>query len=457
MNLKLETEFSKAPILQEIDALKKQIDSMRPLPPDVEGRVMQKLRLDWNYNSNAIEGNKLSYGETTALLMHGITAKGKPLKDHLDIQGHNQAVEYLERLVKDGRDFTESDIRALHEVLLVKPNFTDAQTTEGLPTRKKIEIGKYKSLPNHVKTRTGEIHYYATPEETPALMNDLMSWYVEASENKEIHPVIIAALFHHKFVEIHPFDDGNGRMARILMNLILMKNGYPVIVIKDDTKDDYYALLSRADVGDSWPFIEFIGERLQSSMKLYVKAIAGGDIDEDEDIDKEIALLKLQLIGGVVAKEKKSNVTVERVFNETIYPLAKKILNKFIGFNDYFFSNRSWFAFEYFENSRRQKYDHSIVNASIEALSAILGKNDLSIKINIIFQEYKDPSNTFNISVALYVTFEEFYYKISIAQDEIVSKLYHEKTISNEESKIIRVLIDIFKKELEEKLQSRKE
>ena len=85
MNLKLEIEFSKADLLHEVDALKKQIDDMRPLPDDVEGRVMQKLRLDWNYHSNAIEGNRLSYGETVAFLMEGITAKGKPLKDHLDI------------------------------------------------------------------------------------------------------------------------------------------------------------------------------------------------------------------------------------------------------------------------------------------------------------------------------------------------------------------------------------
>ncbi|WEA01053.1 Fic family protein [Mucilaginibacter sp. SJ] len=455
MNLKLEIEFSKAPILLEIDSLKKQIDDMRPLPPDVEGRVMQKLRLDWNYNSNAIEGNKLSYGETTALLMHGITAKGKPLKDHLDIQGHNQAVEYLERLVKDGRDFTESDIRALHEVLLVKPDFTDAQTAEGLPTRKRIEIGKYKSLPNHVKTRTGEIHYYATPEETPALMNDLMAWYVAVSENTEIHPVIIAALFHHTFVAIHPFDDGNGRMARILMNLILMKSGYPVVVIKDDTKDNYYSLLSQADVGDSWPFVEFAIERLQNSMQLYLKAIKGGDIDEDEDIDKEIALLKLQLNGRVVAKEKKSTAAIERVFNECIYPLARKISDKFNAFNEYFFSHGGWFTFEYIENNRRTKYDHSIY-AKIETLSPFFLKKDMFIKINVVFQEYRDPDNTFNMHVILNVLFEEFYYKISVAQNELVSKLYHEKIIVGEESKIIRMLIDEFKKELQEKLKSPK-
>ena len=99
MDFKLEIEFSNADILKEVDALKKQIDDTRPLPKDIEDRVMQKLRLEWNYHSNAIEGNKLNYGETTALLTHGITAKGKPLKDHLDIQGHNDANNFLQSII----------------------------------------------------------------------------------------------------------------------------------------------------------------------------------------------------------------------------------------------------------------------------------------------------------------------------------------------------------------------
>jgi len=295
MNLKLETEFSKAEILQEVDALKKQIDDMRPLPEDVEGRVMQKLRLDWNYHSNAIEGNKLTYGETIAFLMEGITAKGKPLKDHLDIRGHNEAINFLLSIVKDTRPISEADIRNLHNMILVEPYDVKAQTAEGLPTTKRITLGEYKMMPNHVKTATGETHYYATPEDTPAKMQELMEWYNEASNNKNIHPVVVAALFHHKFVAIHPFDDGNGRLSRILMNLILMQKGYPPVVIKMDDRQNYYSLLSRADSGDNWPFIDYIAERLQTSLQLYVKAADGGDIDEDEDIDKQIALFKLEI------------------------------------------------------------------------------------------------------------------------------------------------------------------
>src|SRR6185437_4636070 len=163
MNLKLETEFSTANILGEVDALKMQIDELRPLPEDVEGKVMQKLRLDWNYHSNAIEGNRLSYGETVAFLMEGITAKGKPLKDHLDIRGHNDAINFLLSIVKDSRPISEADIRNLHAMILVEPYDTKAKTAEGLSTTKRITLGEYKTSANHVKTATGEIHYYATP------------------------------------------------------------------------------------------------------------------------------------------------------------------------------------------------------------------------------------------------------------------------------------------------------
>ncbi|MVN20286.1 Fic family protein [Mucilaginibacter arboris] len=295
MDLRLEVEFSKTELTERIDSLKNQIDQSRPLPQEIEDKVMQKLRLEWNYHSNAIEGNRLNYGETVAFLMTGITAKGKSLKDHLDIRGHNEAILFLLSIVKDERDFTESDIRALHERILVEPYDSPAQTAEGISTKKRITLGKYKTQPNHVKTVTGETHYYASPEETPAKMQELMDWYKEASQNKEIHPLILAALFHYKFVAIHPFDDGNGRLSRILMNLILMRNGFPPVVIKMEDRQNYYANLSQADTGNFWPFIEYIGDYLTNSLNLYLKAIEGRDIDEPEDIDKEIALFKLEL------------------------------------------------------------------------------------------------------------------------------------------------------------------
>ncbi len=119
--MKLEKELSKIPIVREIDALKQQVDELRPFSQEIQNRIMQKFRLDWNYHSNAIEGNPYSYGETVAFIMHGITAKGKKLKDHLDIKGHDETVIALLDLIKGERNFTETDIRSLHEMILKEP------------------------------------------------------------------------------------------------------------------------------------------------------------------------------------------------------------------------------------------------------------------------------------------------------------------------------------------------
>ena len=216
-------QLSKLPIIERIQELKSRINELRPLDKETEARIFQKFRLDWNFHSNAIEGNTLDYGETVAFLMHGVTAKGKPFKDYIDLKGHDVAINYVNDLIKEDDVISEKEIRALHEIILQEPYEVDTESPSGLPSKKLIQLGRYKTSPNHVKTATGAIHYYATPEETPAKMHDLMDWYKQAAANPAIHPVVLAALFHHKFVAIHPFDDGNGRLARILMNLIIMK------------------------------------------------------------------------------------------------------------------------------------------------------------------------------------------------------------------------------------------
>jgi len=418
MNLKLEIEFSKAEILQEVDALKKQINDMRPLPEDVEGRVMQKLRLDWNYHSNAIEGNKLSYGETIAFLMEGITAKGKPLKDHLDIRGHNEAIIFLLSIVKDTRPISEADIRNLHQMILVEPYEVKAQTAEGLPTTKRITLGEYKTMPNHVKTATGEIHYYATPEETPAKMQELMEWYSEMSNSSEIHPVVTAALFHHKFVSIHPFDDGNGRLSRILMNLILMQKGFPPIVIKMDDRQNYYSLLSRADNGDNWPFIEYIAEGLFSSLRLFLKAAMGGDIEEDEDINKEIALFKKEVQFSMASKKEISPQKLYDLCIEEILPLIREIVEKASTFDEFFFKKENRIEIDY----------TNLITDNLTVFPIIIDRQDITqtfkffsnhvykinqIGLNLGLMKFKEERNTFDIDELLIFGFDLYEYRIS--------------------------------------------
>ena len=290
-------------ILATIDRLKSELDALRPLPPDVVGRVSQKLRLEWNYHSNAVEGNSLTLGETRSLILHGITARGKPMRDHLDIQGHDAAVKAIEDAVENEEALNEVFIRNLHRVLLREPYEMDARTPDGRTARRLIAIGSYKTVPNNVLTSTGEIHYYTSPEQVKPEMTDLLDWYHE-SERKGEHAIVLAAVFHYRFVRVHPFDDGNGRMARLLMNLILIRHGYTIAMIRGEDRDRYIDVLERtqqtqrlSEIEDLSEFIELVASCCEGSLRLHLRAARGEPIDEPDDIFREIDLFK-KSIGG---------------------------------------------------------------------------------------------------------------------------------------------------------------
>ena len=302
-------------IIKEIDRLKRELDALRPLPADVVGRIEQKLRLESNYHSNAIEGNSLTLGETRSLILHGLTARGKPMRDHLDIEGHNDAVKAIEESVKTDEALNEVFIRNLHKVLLKEPYENDAITPERQPTKRTISIGDYKTQPNNVLTSTGEIYYFTPPEQVKPAMSDLIDWY-RKNENEGEHPIVIAATFHYRFVRIHPFDDGNGRMARLLMNMILIKHGYTVAIIPIDERSQYINSLEQADKSeDLAEFIAYIAQCCEYTLNLHLKAARGEGIENVEDIDKEIAIFKRSL------KRNKDDTIEARVYtDQVLYP-----------------------------------------------------------------------------------------------------------------------------------------
>ncbi len=278
-------------ITARIDSLRKRIDACRPFKPEQERRLMQKLQLDWNFHSNNIEGNTLTYGETKALLFHGITAQGKPLIDHIQMKGHEDAIEYILDIIKGkDRPVSEVFIRDIHTLILGSKSYQiDVETPDGKPTKKRVHPGKYKELPNHVKTKEGKMFFFAEPEDVRAKMSDLIKWFRDNNDNQ--HPLITAAVFHYKFILIHPFDDGNGRVARILMNFIFMMHGLPPTIIRTERKDDYYTALMLADDGDLEKFTVYIGEQQIASLELMLKAAKGEAIEEPEDVDKQISKL----------------------------------------------------------------------------------------------------------------------------------------------------------------------
>ena len=255
-----------------------------------EERLWTKLRMEWNYNSNHIEGNTLTYQETELLLLHDRTSGGHPLRDYEEMKAHNVAIEHTRRLAGDDQLLSEGDVRDLNKILLKEPFWQPAITPDCQPTRKRIIPGQYKTQPNHVRTASGALHRFAEPEETPQLMAQwIRDFRRDLARNAYPLPMFLAQS-HWSLLRIHPFDDGNGRTARLLANYVLLRNSLLPIVIKSAERDRYLGGLQNADTGRMLPLTRFMLDNVIWSLDLGIRAAKGESIRESEDIDKEMEL-----------------------------------------------------------------------------------------------------------------------------------------------------------------------
>ena len=222
---------------------------MQPLSDDDRARLSRKFTIDFNYNSNHIEGNTLTYGQTELLLLFGKVVSESEMKDLEEMKAHNVGLKMmLVEADERQRPLTETFIRQLHKVLLREDYSVSRSLPGGDVTSYTIHAGCYKTRPNSVITRYGDRFEYASPEETPALMNDLVAWYNEAEQSGEYTPIQLAALFHYRYIRIHPFEDGNGRIARLMVNYILSRHNYPMIVVRSRKKQNYLEALHKSDL-----------------------------------------------------------------------------------------------------------------------------------------------------------------------------------------------------------------
>jgi Fic family protein len=314
--------------IEEAASLKKELDLLRPINEAQELSIWQKFRFDWTYHSNKIEGNSLTFGETKALLLHNITAQGKPLKDHIEISGHIKAIDALLDITRTKEPLTEAFVRNLHKLILGERYRSQATTPTGEPTTKWIEVGTYKTTPNHVITATGETFRFSEPIDVAHEMLALVQAFNKSaiSENSVESSILAACKVHYDFVRIHPFDDGNGRMARLLMNLLFITHGFPPAIIKAPDKAAYLTALQQADSGQFDIFVDYIAGCLCDSLKIMIDGAKGRSIEEPDDQDKQIKLLEKLL----EQKSKKLTIgksieSVSAAFNFAFKPLAWRL------------------------------------------------------------------------------------------------------------------------------------
>lgn len=223
--------------------------SIQPLSERDRGRLSRKFTVDFNFNSNHIEGNTLTYGQTELLLLFGKVVGEAQMKDLEEMKASNVGFKMMQEQanIKE-MPLTQNFIRQLHKVLLREDYTVYRELPGGRQTSYVIHAGRYKTRPNSVITRYGDRFEYASPEETPALMADLVGWYNDEEAKGKLSPVELAALFHYRYIRIHPFEDGNGRIARLIANYILTRHDYPMIVVRSRGKSEYLEALHRADL-----------------------------------------------------------------------------------------------------------------------------------------------------------------------------------------------------------------
>ncbi len=223
--------------------------SLQPLSEKDRERLSRRFTVDFNYNSNHIEGNTLTYGQTEILLLFGKVIGEADVRDVQEMAASNVCLRMMtEEAAMREIPLTQNFIRTLHKTLLREDYTVYRSLPGGVQTSYVIHAGQYKTRPNSVITRDGERFDYASPEETPGLMYDLVDWYNSAERDGKLSPVELAALFHYRYIRIHPFEDGNGRIARLMVNYILFRHGYPMIVVRSRKKKEYLDALHQADI-----------------------------------------------------------------------------------------------------------------------------------------------------------------------------------------------------------------
>lgn len=237
----------------EVDSLKRELDSKRPIPKETLKSLKESINLEWTYNSNGIEGNTLTLRETQVVL-EGITVGGKSIKEHLEAINHEKAILFLDDLVKDNEPISEWNIKNIHQLILKDIDNENA--------------GRYRKENVTIK---GATHIPPDYLKVPELMEKLILTY---NTWNEYHPIIQAALLHGELVKIHPFVDGNGRTSRLLMNLDLMNSGYNPVIIKKESRLKYYEALDKAHTtGNYTDFVKLVTKLEIEMLKKYLELI----------------------------------------------------------------------------------------------------------------------------------------------------------------------------------------
>jgi len=432
-------------ILAKIESLKAALADLEPMAKNDAERLWRKFRLEWNYNSNHIEGNTLTYTETALYLDRGKTTGDHNIREYEEMSAHNLAVEMVKEWAIEGsRPLTQADVCHLNRIILVKPFWKNTVLLNGeVGSRRQIIPGEFKTHPNHVLLENGEIFKYAEPEEVQQKMQELLDWY--RGEAADLPPLVVTAILHYRLVRIHPFDDGNGRVCRLLLNYHLLKNDYPPVIIKTADKKNYLTALQKADAGDEESFVVYVGEQLVWSLELAIAAGKGESIEEKDDWMKKVSLLKKKVEAKKKTEEKseEDKIAVTENWIKHNFPLIiDKFETTFQPFKEMY--KESKFTISVRSNVNNNKVIDFFPKDFMEKISIGLKEKKVGKQIYFVykFSEFIQYTyQTLNYNATINISFRNNRVLISTALnnwDEIDKSIY--ENLTSEDLEIINQL-----------------
>jgi Fic family protein len=444
-------------LIKRIDELQAQIQAHGKLDNETLKRINYKFRLDWNYNSNVMEGNSLTKRETRTIMIGNITIEGKPFKDVLEMRGHNDIISTILKIGKGELNLSEARIKEIHKGIM----------SEDDPEKKK-NIGIWKPYNNYLYNYKNERVDFIPYEEVKDKMHELVNWVssqyekIKAKDKKALHPVVLAFEFHLRYITIHPFYDGNGRTARIFMNLILIAFGYPPVIIKLEEKQPYYQYLGDIQAYGGSPniFYEFMCELLIRSQELVLKAIKGEDIEEEDDLYKEITMWTKE-VESIPDPLFKSSQIIYDLYQQSLKQLLFVFIEKHNVFATVFKNIGIFMSFDHsftrvmddiLLNGTSQKVLDKYINEFFNIQDGVIQNqniNEMFIQLN--FNLFKKSIEPFHEYSSFRFHFLATKYTINDGNKELLKKSYKENITENE----MHLLVDASVKNLFQRIKDK--
>ncbi|MEO8236268.1 MAG: Fic family protein [Flavobacterium sp.] len=433
----------------KIDTIKEKIVQNGKLTKEQLNKINNKFRLEWNFNSNSMEGNTLTIEETRSVMVGNLEVHQKPIKDVLEMKGHDEVISEILKIGKGEIRLSERRIKDIHLGIMHEEDL-----------EKKKKIGTWKPENNEILNHKGEKYTFVDWELVPEKMHELLNKTnaaidaITSNSKNAPHPIDVALQFHLEYLEIHPFYDGNGRTARILTNLILIALGYTPFWITKQERSIYYNFISdiQSYGGEKEAFYQYVAGLIERSEQLVLDVIEGKEIDEDDDVEKELELLKRQLKTKDVKVEPKSNEIIKELYNNSFRKLFIHLVEKTKKFDEMFVEkkfqnsaegNRSWNrGIEYFD-----EFFENIYEEKSNTVDNNFGENPKykkidDLRLSILYNGFKhDGTNTFQQYTNIWVMFQDYYYIIndrnSHNDDKYFCKKLYSEPITEEEIKVI--------------------